>query len=428
MFAMVIAPGIAVAQYPNGYTHRPVMELFTSTSCPPCMDNADPAIDELYAEEGDTDEQPWVFLAFHLASGGDRDDKFVTDEAVERSNHYQVQGTPTAEFDGGYISIVGADSGTKGDYDQAFDDCGARDDEFLSLSDFKQVIMYVHQDFDGTGFAVNVSIEYPFDPDDRSLGLDGTLQVFMVEDDIWAFSSALDETVMIHNVFRGYAIKDMQVQLNPDESGTFLGRWDIPADVEVPVDPMNVQAIAVLYDNDDTTSQRYPDGNNHAGSERAVQAATPRSTMYDLEEEGPSITNPTLSWNGKAWEVEARMDDDDHFKSAWVFYTTNLTENSTEVVSWQWEEMILPGECVGPVCDIYESGIAKGEIPLAKDDAFFIRFLAYDGNGTQSISDVYFSGDLGGRAGGGNSDSTPLDPTITMFALAVAVLLVRRRR
>ena len=30
--------------YPNGWTHRPVVEVFTSLSCAPCMSNSEPQV------------------------------------------------------------------------------------------------------------------------------------------------------------------------------------------------------------------------------------------------------------------------------------------------------------------------------------------------------------------------------------------------
>lgn len=431
LFALMIGAGLASAgEYPNGYTHRPIMELFTSTSCGPCMNYADPAIAELWETEGDTPEQPWVFIAFHQSSGGALDDKFVTDESKERAEHYLVQATPTAEFDGGYIEVIGGGEDTKDEYDQDFDDSGNRDDEIFSATDFKEVTMYIHQEFDGDGFMVNVSVEYPIDLDDKMPTLDGTLEVFMVEDDIWAYSSALDEVVLLHNVFRGYAIKDMDVQLNQGDSATFIGRWDIPHDVEVPVDPLNVFAVAVLYDDDDTSSEREADGNHHAQSPRAVQCTTPRATLYDLGEEGPIIGVPEITWNGRAWDIEVYLNDDDNMSSAWIFYTTNYTENSTDVIEWQWAEMILPSECHGPVCDIASSGIAKVEIELGRTEAFYFRIVAYDGNKTASISDIMNSVDYASSSKGdkGGTETLPLDPSLFILAVAFALIVVARRR
>ena len=42
----------AKADPPAGYNHRPINEFFTSLACPPCVNNADPAQDEVWEDWG----------------------------------------------------------------------------------------------------------------------------------------------------------------------------------------------------------------------------------------------------------------------------------------------------------------------------------------------------------------------------------------
>ena len=92
-------------EYPNGWTHRPIMEQFTSLGCPPCM-GIDPDVAKLWKEFREDPAQPVTFVSFHQINGGS-DDEFASQQAKDRYNHYSVQGTPDAQFDGGYIEELG---------------------------------------------------------------------------------------------------------------------------------------------------------------------------------------------------------------------------------------------------------------------------------------------------------------------------------
>ena len=60
-----VATVSADREHPNGWTHRPLVELFTSLSCVFCMSYADPAMDEvLHDIEGDS-SVPYHIVYFH---------------------------------------------------------------------------------------------------------------------------------------------------------------------------------------------------------------------------------------------------------------------------------------------------------------------------------------------------------------------------
>ena len=92
--------------YPNGWTHRPIMEQFTSLGCSPCM-GIDPDVAKLWKEFREDPAEPVTFISFHQTNGGSSDDEFVSQESKDRYNFYSVQGTPDAQFDGGYIEELG---------------------------------------------------------------------------------------------------------------------------------------------------------------------------------------------------------------------------------------------------------------------------------------------------------------------------------
>ena len=150
-------------EYPNGWTHRPLMEQFTSLGCPPCM-GIDPDVAKLWKEFREDPAQPVTFVSFHQINGGS-DDEFASQQAKDRYNHYSVQGTPDAQFDGGYIEELGGGDGTYDTYKDHYFECGERD--------VKPTELRVWQEFKEDRFVFNVNLTYlgeggfrlPTDPD-----------------------------------------------------------------------------------------------------------------------------------------------------------------------------------------------------------------------------------------------------------------------
>ena len=112
-------------------------------------------------------------------------------------------------------------------------------------------------------------IRLPTDPDQ----LDSSVYLFVVEDDIMAWSSVEDKEVMTHNVFRETALHNAQVELLPGETWSNEVEWIIPETIMypsghedhdgnaqegehpilTPINPAKISVVAVVYDNDDTS-------------------------------------------------------------------------------------------------------------------------------------------------------------------------------
>lgn len=409
-------------EYPNGYTHRPIIEFFTSLSCNFCMQYGDPAMSQLWEENGYTNEQPYTYVSFHQTNGGAGDDPFVTDESKARYNHYVVPGTPDAEFDGGYIQETGADESAYDNYKKDIDDSGNRN--------LKPVELYITQLFNGNGFAVNVSIYYPgdggihipvIDPDE----LHGTLYGFMVEDNIIAYSSYLEEDVLNHNVFRGYVIEDEEFIVERDSWYNTSAVWEIP-EAEIPIKPMDVMAVGAIYDLDDTTSQRDNDGNK-ANTPRAIQSATPISTSYDNENEPPEITGikPTFEDNVN---ISFQINDEDKISNAYIFYNIQ-NENSQ---NWTIKELTLTGECDenDDTCSLFGDGMAYVNIDVKKGNTVYFTVLAYDGEWMQTKTDIYNF--TVGSSTDSNSDSSGSNNILIggtiVGAILIGVVFITRRQ
>jgi hypothetical protein len=70
--------------YPNDWTHRPFVELFSSLSCVYCMTYADPAMDQVIHDVEGDESNPYNVIVFHQTNGGDGDDPFHTEQSKSR--------------------------------------------------------------------------------------------------------------------------------------------------------------------------------------------------------------------------------------------------------------------------------------------------------------------------------------------------------
>ena len=136
--------------YSNGWTHRPLGELFTSLSCVYCMSYADPAMEEVI-HDGELDEaQPYNVVVFHQTNGGAGDDPFHTQDSRSRMrDHYGQTGTPNAQFDGNYRYVGGGGEGNYDDYTAAMSESGQREGEGND-EPFKIVDLDIYSEFIGS--------------------------------------------------------------------------------------------------------------------------------------------------------------------------------------------------------------------------------------------------------------------------------------
>ena len=426
-------------EHPKGWTHRPLAEHFTGLSCPPCMSGAHPDSTKLWEEEGYTKGYPWNYIEFHELNGGGEDD-LMTDESRERMRYYQpgVSGTPDLEIDGGYVQCGGSHaSSADANYDdikQAIYDSGERDA-------IKKVNIDIRSMYDGISFVMNITVEYlennePFFPtveepipDDT---LRGSLYVFMVEDNVTAWSTTNEEFVTCHNVFREHAIFDLQFDMEIGDTFNKLSVWEVPTTmiidgdeepIKVPINPKNVFPLAAVYNLDDTSSGRGDgsennDGADGDGSPRALNSATPLTTKYDHNDVPPKITvmDPT-SQDGNAVVNVLIEDDGGELAGAYVLYREATTTNDTNNTHWFYRPLTIDGEeCEGDVCTL-GSGEASAVLNLTDDTAIEFSIIAYDGNWTKGETQV----EMYGTPSNPKSDD---DSSIGLIGGTIAVIAI----
>jgi len=385
---------VAPAQLPvpAGYVHRPVIEFFTGLSCPSCMGGPHPDMEKLWTESGYDPAQQFTYIAFHELNGGGVDD-LNNQDSTDRMRYYQPgrSGTPDAEFDGGYIELGGVANTESVDYNSAKTAVQTCQDRYQTTIDplhplqslrngFKFVKLEVSQMFTGEGFAVMARATYlGTSAFVETKSLNGQLYVFMVEDNVTAFSKTNGKDELSHNVFRGYAIKAQAFTLKSGESRDFVADWALPAGEKVPVKPADVNAIAVVYDADDTASENNNQG-NRAGVPRAVQSATPLSTAYDNQNDIPTVSAVKITAAGGKTRISATFDDANGIATAFAVYNTKAA-NAT---NWSVAQFNLTGtECEGDICSVYENATGTAVIDASREDRLFVTLLLYDGNGTQ---------------------------------------------
>ncbi len=381
---------------PAGYVHRPSIEFFTGLSCPSCMAGPHPDMERLWNGSGYDPKQDFTYVVFHELNGGGVDD-LKNDESEARMRYYQpgVSGTPDSEFDGGYIELGGMTGGTL-NYDTAKSAVQTCKDRVNTVIDprhpiqslrngFKFVKLGVRQMFDGTnGFTIMVTAEYLGTTafvDTKALN--GQLYVFMIEDNVTAFSKVEKTDVLNHNVFRGYAFEAEAFSLTPGQKKQFTTTWDVPK-MTVPIKPGDMSCVAVVYDSDDTTSQPGTQGNPNRVP-RAVQSATPLSTAYDNQYPVPAIGSVKLARSGDKVKLSASFDAPKGVAVAYALYNTEAA-NAT---NWSVAQFNLAGtECEGDTCAVFENATGTADLNAPADRQLYVTVLMYDGNMTQGKADL----------------------------------------
>jgi hypothetical protein len=382
---------------PAGYVHRPVIEFFTGLSCPSCMGGPHPDMEKLWDENGYDPAQQFTYISFHELNGGGVDD-LNNQDATDRMRFYQPgrSGTPDAEFDGGYIELGGVANTEAVSYASAKSAVGTCKDRYQTTIDplhplqslrngFKFVKLEVNQMFTGEGFAVMVKATYlGTSALVETKSLNGQLYVFMVEDNVTAFSKVNGKDELNHNVFRGYSFQAQAFSLKNGESKDFVTDWPIPTGEKVPIKPADINAIAVVYDSDDTSSENNNQG-NRAGVPRAVQSATPLSTAYDSQNDIPRASAVKITSSGGKTTISATFDDINGIATAFAIYNTKAA-NAT---NWSVAQFNITGsECEGDVCLVYENASGTAIIAATTQDKLFLTLLLYDGNGTQGKQEL----------------------------------------
>ncbi|HJP43621.1 MAG TPA: hypothetical protein QF608_01780 [Candidatus Poseidoniia archaeon] len=422
-----VATVSADREYPNGWTHRPLVELFTSLSCVFCMSYADPAMDEvLHDIEGDS-SVPYHIVYFHQPNGGAGDDPFHTEDSNARMrDHYGQTGTPNAQFDGNYRYEGGGSESNYDDYKAELEDSGPRDGD--DGEDFKIVDLDIYSEFIGSStegevgtFKVRVDMTYhglagPESWEQQAgledTNLDGTLYVFMVEDDVTAWSSYLEQDWVNMRVFRGYAIEGEEFTLQKDEAATYEAVWKVPttqvdADgvegpIKIPINPGRITPIAAVFDRDDTESGGKNDdpSDDTYPTPRSIQSASPQSTIYDNpERDVPEIDRQRELFTEAGAQLEVEFEAEEGIGTSFAVYNYDSQDYTGE---WQVAELKIEGEEVcddDGVCYAYADATGTATLPYQSDDNIYYQVLYVDGNGTSGRSDVqmFVGSDGGGR-------------------------------
>jgi len=436
-----IRPDGFLADPPAGWIHRPLLEFFTGLSCPSCMgsgpDAASPekAVHDKYMEASEDGSVPHTTVAFHELNGGGVDD-LNNQEATERMRFYQpgLSGTPDVEIDGGYIELGGFSTSTRSidDPDLSWALQTAKDrhnDAPLRPIDratwsFPYMILEVDQVYQDGQFAVVGKVTY--DGNARIIppvqDMQGSLYVFMVEDNVPAYSKVYDRFVNNDAVFRGYAIEDEGFALRNGNSYEFSASWPVPEidqEDEVPIKPQDIYAVAAVFDELDTDSApSATDGNMKANSPRCLQSATSDSTAYDRENTPPKITEASYSDGA----ITVVFDDEGGIASAVVFYNVEAA-NST---IWNSLQLELQGE---ELCD--DAGVCYaffdpiGTVQLEHDGGpLYLQVLANDDRMAQGRSEIFSVGDISGGVKESSSINLLSTGPIAILVIGMIIMLI----
>ena len=385
--------------YPNGWTHRPVVEVFTSLSCSPCMSNSEPQVIGMHEALKADNSQPYTIVTFHQTNGGDGDDPTASQEAKDRYSYYSPIGTPDGEIDGGYIQSQ--------DLMSSVEEAGQRDVAPTTLN--------VTQTYNGEGaFTVTATLTYlgeGFNPDltdptgipqDIVDGdtLDYEIQLFMIEHDVYAFSSQHGGMVVTPMVYRGNAGQPATGSLDAGVEVVVMAEWAIPSEIEhpsghatpgvQPLDPMvvpgNIEVVAVVYDQNDESKSSSP--NPKQGLIRAINSATPRSTAYDAANEMPTVMQIDETIEDGNANIMAFFDDEDGIGTASVFYNY---ESSNYTGEWFSQKLEIQGSEICDeegVCYAYGDATGIGSIPAVEGKAIFYQLVFADGKQNYNTHEV----------------------------------------
>jgi len=442
------SPTISPLAVPSGYrAHRPLLEFFTGLSCPCCMAGPHGAIEGLYESSMADVTVPWTYVCFHELNGGGVDG-LATDESQDRMRHYQpgVSGTPDAEIDGGWSELggmYGRPTPDEANAQAALEGAEVRYMPHINprqpirggiIPDFKYINMDVEQYYQDGEWAVVVKVEY------LGMGrlllnreLRGELYVFMVEDDVTAWSTVEEQEVLNHNVFRGYAIQGQSVQMAAGESAVFAGAWaipdivveegaDYPEGTPVPVKPQDVTAVAAIFDLDDTDSSDGTQGNPNAVA-RCVESATPASTAHDRQNSADPVGDVRVTEGADGVSVEAYIGDPDGAASAAVFWST---EGATSA-NWSAATMSLAGQEVcddSGACYAYSDATATATIDVGGADRVWLVVLYTDGKGAIGKTAALEHAVEGAATTGATGMASSSMAAIAVLALITLLLLV----
>jgi hypothetical protein len=260
--------------YPEEYTHRPLLEWFTGLGCPPCINGAHPAMEDVMEEHDNISGEPFHMVVFHNNLSGSQRDDLTTEKSLDRFDYYKDdltgEGIPNMIFDGGFNELNPQDP------EAIWEEINAAGERSV-----KKATLWVRFELRGDRLKFYVKANNI----DNSQ-IQGSLYVFIIENDVLAYSSVADDNITSELVFRDYGIEGRSIGI--DVGGWFntSEEWIIDLNATVPINPEKLSVVAAIYDRADLASAKLPpslDPSNHykKPTPRCIQSATPESTEHD---------------------------------------------------------------------------------------------------------------------------------------------------
>ena len=207
--------------FTNFETRRPMLEVFTSSTCGPCV-QGNINLANVLSNYPDL----YTLIKYQMSWPGNGDPYF-TDEGYDRRVFYGVNSVPRLEIDGGY------DSNPNGFTSQEFDDYAAIP-SFTTLT--------ANYSIGGQTVDVNISIDPLENMSSNNLSLHTGIFEYLTYN-----NASSNGEIEFANVMKkmlpnasGYVINPLQagVQQTYDFSYTFQGNYTLPADANSPVNHM----------------------------------------------------------------------------------------------------------------------------------------------------------------------------------------------
>ncbi len=213
------------------FTHIPLVESFEGTWCPPCMRNMRPAFERFYEHDWDPANHPVHIVEIHLGSH----DPLTMEDGITIASYYAVTGIPTYVVDGGYAKQVGAS-----DPDSAYEKL-CSDINSAGKRSVPEIHMLVSHVIRGGTLRATVKVYNP-----SSEPFSGFLTVYVVEDNVTAYSSVTGKDEVFRFVLRKVLAFNSFMMIQPDSISSENFQWSVPSKYEY----KNLIVIAAIRDVD----------------------------------------------------------------------------------------------------------------------------------------------------------------------------------
>ena len=218
--------------FDNFVQRVPMLEVFTSSTCPPCV-QGNINLKDVLSNYSQTD---YTLLKYQMSWPGSGD-PYYTQEAGDRRTFYGVNSVPRLEIDGGY------DSNPSGFTTQEFDESAG----IPSFSTISANYSVYHDQGQNSVVDMNVTI----DPIEDFNSNDLTLFVAIIEYATYNNTGSNGETEFLHVMKKmipsssGTAIPALQtgVQESFNFSYNFQGQYTLPVDANSPINHMNSHSV-----------------------------------------------------------------------------------------------------------------------------------------------------------------------------------------